>query len=167
MDIDLSRGFNMKLILRWGGIAVVAAFVVMQAFRSERTNPPVDPSNTLYAVVPVPDEVRNILERSCIDCHSNETRWPWYSAIAPAMWVVAHDVEEARKELNFSEFGRYKSLRAVAKLDMICEQIINRNMPLPAYLILHPDAEISKEEIDIICNWVESARDSLYIRSGE
>jgi hypothetical protein len=157
----------MKQILRWSAIAVVATFVILQFFRSERDNPAVDPSNTVYASVHVPENVRTILERSCFDCHSNQTRWPWYSAIAPAMWVVAHDVEEGREHLNFSEFGQYKSLRAVAKLDMICEQIINRNMPLPEYLILHPGAEISKEEIDVICDWVESARDSLYNRSEE
>ncbi|MEX1138164.1 MAG: heme-binding domain-containing protein [Bacteroidota bacterium] len=154
----------MKLILRWGGIALVGVFVIMQLFRSERVNPPVDPDNTIYAMVHVPDNVRNILERSCFDCHSNETRWPWYSAIAPAMWAVAHDVEEGREHLNFSEFGTYKPLRAIAKLDMVCEQIINQNMPLPAYLVLHPRAQVSKEEIDILCDWVELTRDSLYSR---
>ncbi|MEX2115883.1 MAG: heme-binding domain-containing protein [Bacteroidota bacterium] len=154
----------MKQILRWSGITIVTVFIIIQFFRSERTNPPVDPSNTLYSAVHVPENVRTILERSCFDCHSNETRWPWYSAIAPAMWVVAHDVEEARENLNFSEFGTYKPLRAVAKLDMVCEQLINRNMPLPEYLVLHPGAQISKEEVDIICDWIESARDSLYNR---
>ncbi len=154
----------MKQVLRWGGIAIAVAFVVIQLFRSERENPPVDPANTLYAVVHVPDNVRNILERACFDCHSNQTQWPWYSAIAPAMWAVAHDVEEGREHLNFSEFGSYKPLRAVAKLDMVCEQIMNKNMPLPAYLILHPRAELSREEIDTLCDWVERARDSLYTR---
>lgn len=154
----------MNRILRWGGIAIVGVFVVIQLFRSERENPPVDPANTLYAAVHVPDNVRNILERACFDCHSNETRWPWYSAVAPAMWAVAHDVEEGREHLNFSEFASYKPLRAVAKLDMVCEQIINKNMPLPPYLILHPRADLSREDIDILCDWVEVARDSLYSR---
>jgi hypothetical protein len=78
---------------------------------------------------------------------------------------VAHDVDEGREHLNFSEFGSYKPLRAVAKLDMVCEQIINKNMPLPAYLILHPRADLSREDIDVLCDWVESARDSLYSRA--
>jgi len=157
----------MKQILRWSGIAVFTVFVILQFFRSERTNPPVDPSNTIFAVVHVPEDVRTILERSCFDCHSNETRWPWYSAIAPAMWAVAHDVEEGREHLNFSEFGAYKPLSAVAKLDMVCEQIINRNMPLPEYLALHPGAQMSKGDVDILCDWVENARDSLYSRGEE
>ncbi|HEX9614274.1 MAG TPA: heme-binding domain-containing protein [Bacteroidota bacterium] len=152
----------MKKILQGSGIAIAVIFVGMQFFRSERTNPPVDPSKTLYAVVPVPEEVRTIFERSCFDCHSNETRWPWYSGIAPAMWLVAADVEEGREHLNLSEFADYKPLRAVAKLDMICEQLLNKNMPLPNYLTLHPGAAVSREEANLMCDWVESVRDSLY-----
>jgi hypothetical protein len=78
------------------------------------------------------------------------------------MWLVADDVQEGREHLNFSEFGDYKPLRAVAKLDMICEQLLNGNMPLPNYLTLHPGARISREEADLVCDWVETVRDSLY-----
>lgn len=152
----------MKKVIRWTGLGLLVVFAVMQFIRSDRSNPPVDPSKTLYAVLPVPDDVRQVLERSCFDCHSNETRWPWYSSLAPAMWVVAHDVEEGREHLNFSEFATYKSLRAIAKLDMICEQMINKNMPMPAYVVLHPGAEVSSREIDLVCDWVETVRDSLY-----
>jgi len=152
----------MKKVLRGIGIAFIVVFVGIQFYRPEKTNPPVDPSKTLFAVVPVPEEVRTVIERSCFDCHSNETRWPWYSSIAPAMWVVTADVEEGREHLNFSEFGDYKPLRAVAKLDMMCEQVLNGNMPLPNYLTLHPGAELSPQEVDLLCDWVESVRDSLY-----
>lgn len=152
----------MKKVLQWIGIGLLIAFLGIQFYRPDRTNPPVDPSQTLYAVVPVPEEVKTVLERSCFDCHSHETRWPWYSSIAPAMWVVAHDVEEGREHLNFSEFARYKPLRAVSKLDMACEQVLNGNMPLPNYLTLHPGAGLSRAEVDLLCDWVESVRDSLY-----
>ena len=152
----------MKKILQRTGIALVVIFIGMQFYRPERANPPVDPSKTLYATVPVPEEIRTVFERSCFDCHSNETRWPWYSEIAPAMWVVAADVDEGREHLNLSDFGNYKPLSAVAKLDMICEQLLNGNMPMPNYLTLHPGAAVSKEEVDRVCDWVESVRDSLY-----
>lgn len=151
----------MKKILKWAGIVVGVIFIGIQFVRPERTNPPIDESRTLFARVSVPPDVKAILDRSCADCHSHTTRWPWYSHVAPVMWLVAHDVEEGREHMNLSEFAQYRSLRAVAKLDMICEQIQNGNMPLPVYLTMHPDAKLSQSEIDRICNWVETARDSL------
>ena len=155
----------MKKILKWIGIGLAVVVVGAQFFQPERTNPPVDETRTIYARVPVPSDVKAILERSCADCHSYNTRWPWYSYVAPTMWLVAHDVEEGREHMNLSDFAQYKDLRAVAKLDMICEQIQAGNMPLPVYLTMHSDAKLSKEEIDRICDWVETARDSL--TSGE
>lgn len=151
----------MKKILQWVGIGVAVVFLGMQFVRPERTNPPIDETRTIYARVNVPPDVKAIIERSCNDCHSYNTRWPWYSNFAPAMWLVAHDVKEGREHMNLSDFAQYKDLRAVAKLDMICEQLENGNMPLPNYLILHPGAKLSKEEADRICEWVETARDSL------
>ncbi|MBI4418371.1 MAG: heme-binding domain-containing protein [Ignavibacteriales bacterium] len=152
----------MKKNLNRTGIALLVVFAGVQLYSPERTNPPTDPANTLFAAVPVPQEVRTIFERSCFDCHSNETRWPWYSTFAPARWIVVGDVEEGREHLNFSEFRKYKALRAVAKADMICEQLLNGNMPLPNYLTLHPGARVSREERDLICDWVESVRDTLF-----
>jgi len=143
-------------------VLLIILFAVIQLYSPERTNPPVDPSNTIFALVPVPQEVRTVLERSCFDCHSNETRWPWYSALAPARWIVVADVEEGREHLNFSEFRRYKSMRAIAKADMICEQLQNGTMPLANYLTLHPGARVSPQERDLICDWVESIRDTLF-----
>lgn len=152
----------MKKNLRRAGLAIIAAFALIQFHCPERTNPPSDPANSLFAMVPVPEEVRTVLERSCFDCHSNETRWPWYSTLAPARWIVAADVEEGRAHLNFSEFSQYKAMRALSKADMICEQVLNEFMPLPNYLTLHPGARVSQAERDLICDWVDSIRDTLY-----
>ncbi len=151
----------MRKFIKLTGIGIAVLAVAIQFYRPERTNPPVDESQTLFASVPVPEEVQTIFKRSCFDCHSNETRCPCYSNVAPAMWLVARDVKEGRSHMNLSEFGKYKPLRGLSKLDMMCEEITEGRMPLPPYLILHPDARLSKGEIDLICNWVDSVRDTL------
>lgn len=151
----------MRKIFKRAGISFAVVAVAIQFYRPERSNPPVDESQTLFATVLVPPDVQTILRRSCFDCHSHETRWPWYSHVAPAMWLVADDVKEGRLHVNFSEFAKYKPLRALSKLDMMCEEISDRRMPLPEYLVLNPGAKLSNEEIDLICNWVDSVRDTL------
>jgi len=146
----------MRKFIKLTGIGVALLAVAIQFYRPERTNPPVDESQTLFAAVPVPEEVQTIFKRSCFDCHSNETRWPWYSSVAPAMWLVARDVKEGRSHMNLSEFGKYKPLRGLSKLDMMCENMQDGVMPLPHYLTLHPKARPSAEEIDRFCAWVDS-----------
>lgn len=151
----------MMKILKWTGLGFAVVFVGMQFFRPDRTNPPVDESRTLYAKLSVPDDIKRMIERSCSDCHSYATRWPWYSNIAPVSWLVADDVQEARKHLNLSDFAQYQSLRAVGKLDMMCENMQDGFMPLPKYITMHPDAKLSREEINRFCDWVDSIRDSV------
>ena len=115
----------------------------------------------IYARVTVPDNIRTLLQNSCADCHSNATRWPWYSNVSPVSWIVANDVKEARSHLNLSEFDRYKSLRAVGKLDMMSEMMEDGKMPLPEYVAMHPGASISKTQIDAFNAWADSVRDIL------
>ncbi|MEX1277115.1 MAG: heme-binding domain-containing protein [Bacteroidota bacterium] len=151
----------MKKALKWIGIVLAVVFLGMQAVQPERTNPPVDESNTLYARINTPPEVRAIIDRSCSDCHSHNTRWPWYSYVAPVSWFLADDVKEARSELNLSDWGQYQKTRAIAKLDMMCQEVLDGKMPFPPYLIMHPGATLSQEEIDLLCDWVETERDNL------
>jgi hypothetical protein len=85
-------------------------------------------------------EVRALAARACFDCHSNETKWPWYSFIAPVSWVVAHDVYDARDEMNFSEWDKPQEAKKTPKL------VRNRAMPLKKYLWLHAEADLTNEE---------------------
>lgn len=151
----------MKKLIKWAGITLTVLFLGIQFVRPDRTNPPVDEGRTFFSRLSVPVDIKAIIERSCNDCHSYATRWPWYSNIAPVSWLVADDVQEARKHLNLSDFAQYRSLRAVGKLDMMCENMQDGFMPLPKYLTMHPDARLSPEEIDRFCDWVESVRDSV------
>lgn len=143
-------------------IAVVAVLVLagIQFVRPERVNPPVDKANTLEAVATVPPDIESTFKRSCDDCHSNETRWPWYSNVAPVSWSVADHVEEGRRHLNFSVWSTYSEKKKNRKLGEICEQVKDHEMPHPQYLWIHWDAALSDKQINAICKWTESARSS-------
>lgn len=151
----------MKKYLKWAVIGLGVVFLGMQAVQPDRTNPPFDETQTIQSLLKVPPGVFSILQRSCFDCHSNQTKWPWYSYIAPSSWLVAGDVKKAREQMNFSEWGRYKGLRVISKLDQICMNVDQGAMPLPNYLVMHPSAKLSKAEIDTICAWVEAESERL------
>jgi hypothetical protein len=132
-------------------------FVVIgiQAVRPNRVNPPVDASRRLESG-PVPAPVAALLRRACYDCHSNETRWPWYAYVAPVSWLVAGDVKDGRKELNFSDWGDYSAAKRSSKADSMAEEVEKGDMPLPKYLRIHHDARLSREDVVALRAWADS-----------
>jgi Haem-binding domain len=143
----------MKTWLKRIAIAVAVAFVLIQFHRPPRVNPPVDPNRTIQAVMPVPPQVDAILKRSCNDCHSHATHWPWYSNVAPVSWLVADDVEEGREHLNFSEWASYPPRDAGHLLEEMCEETGEGEMPLKAYVLTHPRARLSDADKRALCEW--------------
>jgi len=137
---------------------VVAVIAAIQFVPVDTGNPGVVPSHSIYEVEPVPMEVATTLESSCSNCHSFHTVWPWYSRIAPASWLIAHDVHEGRAHLNFSEWVAYAENKREQKLEEICEQIVNGDMPDGKYLLVHHGARLSQEQKDAVCSWTESLR---------
>jgi len=135
------------------GILLVAG----QLVPLRRSDPPVQTSQTLFAVEKVPPGVQSVLQRSCQNCHSNQTVWPWYSYLAPVSWIVASDVHDARKAMNFSQWGSYSAKRKSERLEEICEQITNGDMPDPKYLLVHRSARITPQERDAVCKWTQDA----------
>jgi len=132
-------------------IAVVLAvmFVVAQFVRPDMTNPPVDPQLEYRA----PAHIQPILDRSCNDCHSNRTRWPWYSQISPVSWWLKDHIDEGRHELSFSEFGSYAPKKAAHKMEEVCEMVEKGAMPLREYLWGHPSARLSDADKQALCEW--------------
>jgi hypothetical protein len=126
---------------------VFAILVAIQFVPVDTTNPPVETE------VPAPAEVATILERSCYDCHSNRSRWPWYSRVAPVSWLVAHDVAEAREHLNFSEWNRLDAKDQAKALEEIWEEVEEGEMPLWFYLPLHPEARLSPGDLERLRGW--------------
>jgi hypothetical protein len=100
-----------------------------------------------------PTEVVSVLQKSCYDCHSNETEWPWYSNIAPVSWLVSSDVQDGRLHLNFSKWENLSRKDKVKMKEEIWEEIENENMPLWKYSILHPDANLTPEAKNLIRDW--------------
>lgn len=107
--------------------------------------------------ITAPAQVEALLTRACYDCHSNQTRWPWYSRVAPASWLVAHDVALGREELNFSEWGSYYPQTRTRKLQWMGRVLRERSMPPWSYRLVHPDARLTGAERAMLVRWLESA----------
>jgi hypothetical protein len=141
-------------IVRWTVIVLVLA----QAIRPNRTNPPVDPSRTIQAARIATPEVSAILNRSCKDCHSNTTEWPWYSNVAPASWLLVSHVRDGREHLNFSESTTYDAETTAKKLKSICEQVSEGEMPMTSYALVHETARLSEDDKEVLCAWTEKMK---------
>lgn len=151
----------MRTILKWMVIIFVIIFVGLQFSRPAKTNPAVDPSLTIEAHTQMTPQVAAILDRSCNDCHSNKTRWPWYSNVAPASWLVIGHVDDARKTMNLSEWGRLDPDRQSKKLQQICDEVTDGAMPLGSYTPLHPGAKLSSADIKTLCDWSNQQRELI------
>lgn len=146
----------MKKTFRWLMFALIILFGVAQLIRPERSNPPIDQGQIVEEHLQIPTEIGSILRRSCYDCHSNETVWPWYSAVAPASWLVANDVMNGRKRMNFSEWGSNKMGKVLSLLEGMCEETSKGEMPLKPYALLHPSTRLSELEVKALCDWSEA-----------
>lgn len=109
----------------------------------------------------IPENVLSTLKKSCYDCHSDQTNYPWYAKIRPVAFWIANHVEEGKEELNFSTFGDYSLRRQFHKLEEISEQIEENEMPLKSYTLIHGNAKLSEAQKSDIKNWVSALRDSF------
>ena len=125
--------------------------VAIQLVPIARDNPLV--TGELRGVAP---KVARDLRRSCYDCHSNETRWPWYSRVAPISWLVAYDVHEGRRHLNFSEWAAYTPQQRAKKRAGISDLVQQREMPMWYYLPAHSEAKLSDDDVQEIVTWADS-----------
>jgi hypothetical protein len=140
-------------------LALVVFLVVIQVLQPRRTNPPVVSSRTLPAHVHVPEDVYSAMIRSCGDCHSNETRWPWYSHVAPLSWVITDDVNEGRRHMNFENWQALEDPKqANDRLIYICMEIKQKGIPPFSYRLFHERTRLEPEEIALLYSWSQSFR---------
>ena len=151
----------MKKILSRIAIGFLGLIIAAQFFRPELTNPKSDPSASIRNYKGIPPEVVNKMEIVCFDCHSNETRWPWYTYVTPVNYLIAHDVNSGRKRVNFSEWENYSPGKVHSVLDNIYDQVYNHEMPLPKYKWMHPAARLTDAEVKMICDWASGEEDRL------
>lgn len=114
----------------------------------------------------MPDDIQEIFTRACNDCHTNETTWPWYSYIMPVSYWVADHVEAGRGDLNFSKWEKYSTKKKVHKLEEVKEVLEADVMPLWEYTLLHPSANLSKEDRQKIYDWVETELSKLALNNA-
>ncbi|WP_299254022.1 heme-binding domain-containing protein [uncultured Cytophaga sp.] len=107
-----------------------------------------------------PKNIKNLLINSCYDCHSNNTKYPWYNKIQPVSWFIESHIESAKTELNFSEFGNYSTRKKKSKLKSILSQIKNDKMPLPSYILMHKESIFSKSNKLDIEKWLTELEQS-------
>lgn len=127
-----------KKILKWGSLGLLALLLLIQVvpYGRDHTNPPV-------VAEPQWDSprTRELASRACFDCHSNETKWPWYASVAPMSWLVQSHVDEGRGELNFSRFDQEQRHAGGA-----AHELEEGEMPLSGYVLLHPEADLTEQE---------------------
>ena len=145
----------MKRILKYVLIGLGVVFVAIQFIPVERTNPPVT------GLVDAPEDVLTTLRRSCWDCHSNETDWPWYAYVAPMSFRVSQHVWMAREHVNFTEWDSYDAEELDEAYEEIAKEIEKGGMPLSDYLLVHRDAKLTTADRDRLVSWAESARERI------
>jgi hypothetical protein len=144
----------LKIIL----FTLIIAFITIQFVRPEKNSVPAPAAAQQFAF---PSDVQSVLRQSCYDCHSNTTVYPWYAEIQPVAWWLAGHITDGKKELNFDEFASYRPRRQYRKFTEIEEQINNNEMPLPSYLWVHRDAELSPDDRTVLITWVNAMKDSM------
>jgi hypothetical protein len=148
-------------IIKWFLLVILGAFIVIQFIRPAKTNPPAQASLAIDAHTQIAPPIKDILNRSCSDCHSNNTVWPWYSNLAPVSWFVINHVNEGRQHLNFSEWGNLDNNRQRRKLDEMCEMVEGGEMPLTSYTPMHPGSKLSAQDVKTLCDWTNAERQRL------
>jgi hypothetical protein len=140
-----------RRILRSVVVGALVLLVAIQLVPVDRSNPPVQ------GVVDAPEPALAVLRRACFDCHSNQTRWRWYAYVAPVSWIVAHDVEEARGELNFTEWNHASARQRAKAAEESYEEASEGHMPLPRYLRAHPEARLTEADLSALQAWAAGA----------
>lgn len=151
----------MKKKWKWIFGALVAVFALMQLANPARTNPPAPPGGDLSATNPPPPQIAALLRAACYDCHSDETKWPWYSHVAPVSWLVASDVNHGREHVNFSEWPHDHPEWAARRLENVSEELDYKEMPPAKYTLMHPAARLTDRQRQELIQWADQAADKL------
>jgi hypothetical protein len=138
---------KLKKIVMMGCIAAAVTGIAIQFVPVEKTNPPVT------AEISVASDLHQIFRRSCYDCHSNETKWPWYGNIAPVSWFLVGDVSKGREYMNFSVWNNLSAKGQEHLRGTIWKEVSEDEMPLFIYRLAHPNARLSDSEKELIKKW--------------
>ncbi|GAA4214456.1 hypothetical protein GCM10022289_48070 [Pedobacter jeongneungensis] len=135
--------------------------IAAQFYRLAQNNDPSAMPNHISRVVNVPGQVNATLRKACYDCHSNNTRYPWYAQIQPLNWLVNKHIKAAKAELNFDEFKNDTKRKQLSKLRAIENSLEDGTMPITSYTLIHRDAILSKHEKKQLTEWIKTSEESL------
>ena len=142
-------------------IGLIIVLVVIQFFRPTRNQAAAPSDNDINRKYTVPENVSAILQRSCYDCHSNTTVYPWYANVQPVAWWLDNHIRNGKRKLNFSEFLGYPLKRQDHKLEELIEMIDEREMPLKSYLLIHRTAKLSADQVKLLKDWANGLRTDI------
>jgi len=140
--------------LKWIFVVCVAGFALLQLTNPARTNPPVV-SDMMASNTP-PPQIAAMLHAACYDCHSYETKWPWYAHIAPVSWLIASDVNDGRRDMNLSDWPN-DPMRAAKRMEDMSEKIGYDEMPPSKYTAIHADARLTEAQRKELTGWLDAA----------
>jgi len=142
-------------------IILVAIFLIIQMFRPKQNIGDGNNPHSIAQVYGMPDSVHVILQKACLDCHSNHTSYPWYAYLQPVSWWLDNHIKGGKRHLNFDEFGTYRIARQYHKLEETIDEIKEGEMPLASYTWIHHAAKLSPAEQQVVCDWAESVRSRI------
>jgi hypothetical protein len=145
---------------------VIVAFVVIQFFQPKKNVGEIT-ENHIFRQEQLPENVRQILGNACLDCHSDNTRYPWYDKIAPVSWMVNKHITEGKGELNFSEWGKFDTYDKIVALEDIRQEVEQKTMPLKSYVAMHKEAKLSEEQVAALLDWIDKRGAELVNSSVE
>lgn len=135
--------------------ALAIILIVIQFLPSGMPDNKTEDEKSIVSSSLVTEPVLTQLRKSCFDCHSNQTNFPWYSKLAPSSWFLADHIKKGRSQLNFSEWETYSRREKVGQLEDIADEVKSGEMPLKSYLLIHRKARLGKEEISTLSEWAE------------
>jgi len=150
----------LRLLFKTIGVMAIIGFIVIQFFQPEK-NLDSNYSNLIFAHETMPLDVENTIRNACLDCHSNNTKYLWYHKIAPVSWMVHDHIVEGKKELNFSDWGKFDEYDRIIALEGIKKEIERKTMPIKPYVMMHPEAKLTDEQRANLLKWIEKRVDEL------
>jgi hypothetical protein len=141
-------------------IVVLAVFIVLQFFRPAKNNSG-DTHKNIATLYEVPPHVDSILQRSCMDCHSNKTVYPWYDQVQPVAWWVSGHIRNGKRHLNFDTYASMRIAMQKKRMEDCLEQLKDDEMPLGSYTLIHRNAILTQADKDTLSSWCQGIIDQI------
>lgn len=142
-------------------LTLIILFIVIQFFHPLKNSSTAQSPHDISVAYAEPENVRTILNKACNDCHSNNTRYPWYNNVQPVAWWLASHIEDGKRSLNFNEFSTYRTARQYHRMQDIIDEVKEGDMPLGSYTLIHTDARLTPAEKTTLIDWATSVRTTM------